>query len=626
MSEEVERDGKTYVHTCQIDDEQGTNQEVGLFREENRRVYKYEAGRDVMMYDFSLKEGDTFIYAYAADEPMNCKVLKQGWFDDGPKIEVSATLTSADTLDIKYRRLRTWTIGRDNGSGEYEEFVTWIECIGALNNMFDRPQTIGSMSCLAFVERNLFQSSYYLPVSFCNTNVYGCDLPTGAESHEQYEWRHDRLTYELEGNRLHVYGGVFTQSGPNNYAYFFERKTDDPSVHKIEFAIQEVAPLADRMALHATDFYVSGFDPTMNYFVIDNNGEEHPVINKAAQTAYRPLVEEGKVWKVGATGSGNPVQQIDYYYFDGDTIIDGKTCKQMMCQRYANPEHPDYDMISQLPSPLYVGAWYEENKKVYAYDTLSQQFMLMYDFSLGANDTLRINDCTYAIGPRQAGGIKGFKGVYRDVVLYDGKDKIYSPTWLEGIGSSDCPTVNVYPGYADPAHFLMACTVGDEVIFFNDEYEDGATPEASNARKRLDFTHTIKTKPKTPMRRVAENPLYGEYSNLLLGINLDPLIDAYLVRITGETGKVVYEKAINAGNIVGLNIDISSYAKGRYTVTIENNNEAFMGGFEAQTTGIEEVRNKKESAESRIYNLQGQRISSLQKGLNIVNGQKVYVK
>ena len=27
-----------------------------------------------------------------------------------------------------------------------------------------------------------------------------------------------------------------------------------------------------------------------------------------------------------------------------------------------------------------------------------------------------------------------------------------------------------------------------------------------------------------------------------------------------------------------------------------------------------------------IYNLQGQRISTLQKGLNIVNGRKVYVK
>ena len=53
---------------------------------------------------------------------------------------------------------------------------------------------------------------------------------------------------------------------------------------------------------------------------------------------------------------------------------------------------------------------------------------------------------------------------------------------------------------------------------------------------------------------------------------------------------------------------------------------AFTGEFEAQATGIEEVRCKKEEVRSDIFNLQGQRISSLQKGLNIVNGQKVFVK
>ena len=111
-----------------------------------------------------------------------------------------------------------------------------------------------------------------------------------------------------------------------------------------------------------------------------------------------------------------------------------------------------------------------------------------------------------------------------------------------------------------------------------------------------------------------------------LGINLNPLDDAYQVRITDESGKVVYEKTVNAGNIVGLNIDISAYAKGRYTVTVENSNESFTGEFEAQTTGIEAIKANKEDVRSYIYNLHGQRLSTLQKGLNIVNGQKIYVK
>ena len=89
---------------------------------------------------------------------------------------------------------------------------------------------------------------------------------------------------------------------------------------------------------------------------------------------------------------------------------------------------------------------------------------------------------------------------------------------------------------------------------------------------------------------------------------------------------MVYEKDINAGNIVGLNIDISKYPKGLYTVTVENSNESFTGEFKTQTTGMKEVRMKKEETRMSIYNLQGQRLNSLQKGLNIVNGQKVYVK
>ena len=126
--------------------------------------------------------------------------------------------------------------------------------------------------------------------------------------------------------------------------------------------------------------------------------------------------------------------------------------------------------------------------------------------------------------------------------------------------------------------------------------------------------------------RGAEQSLYGEYSDLQLSINLNPIADVYLVRITDEMDNTVYEKAVNANGIVGLSIDISTYAKGRYTVTVENSHETFTGEFETQTAGIEEVRKQRLEVKGHIYNLQGQRISSLRKGLNIVNGRKVYIK
>ena len=350
--------------------------------------------------------------------------------------------------------------------------------------------------------------------------------------------------------------------------------------------------------------------------------------------AYRPFVEEGKVWKVGDTYgiSDGTVKLVEYYYFDGDTIIDGKTFKQMMRQRYVSPDYPNYASIIQYPLLTKNGVWYEEDKKVYVYNLVSKQFMMMYDFSLDANETLLIDESPYVIGPKQTGELHGFKGVYRDIMWasLDGNNS-YCTTWLEGVGGIDGPTNNVYSvhgGETNYAQFLMSCTVGDEVIYLNDDYEDGATPEDMGAKKhRFDFTHTVKTQPRMPTKRVEEaQSLYGEYSNLRLGINLDPLDAVYQVRITNESGQVVYEKNINAGSIVALDIDISTYAEGRYTVTVENSHETFSGEFEMQTTGIEEVRNKHELVRGYIYNLQGQRISSLRKGLNIVNGKKIYVK
>ena len=345
---------------------------------------------------------------------------------------------------------------------------------------------------------------------------------------------------------------------------------------------------------------------------------------------YRPFVEEGKVWKVGNTQTilDNTVLVVDYYYFDGDTIIDGKTCKQMMCQRYVSPDFSN-DYWTSEPSLTKVGAWYEENQKVFFYDETRQSMRMMYDFSLAANDTLQfLTDWSspFIIGPKEKGGIEGgYKGVYRDIRMCGDEGQSYHDTfWLEGVGCIRGPISNpCNPILGDPKpEFLMSCIVGDEVIYLYDKVEDGATP-AEARKKRFDFTHTIKTKPKT--RTGEEQSLYGEYNDQQLGINLDPLDDAYLVSITDESGKAVYEKTINAGSIVGLSIDISAYAKGSYTVTVENSSESFTGEFETQATGIKEIRNNRDEKGIQIFNLQGQRLNTLQKGLNIVNGQKIYV-
>ena len=240
--------------------------------------------------------------------------------------------------------------------------------------------------------------------------------------------------------------------------------------------------------------------------------------------------------------------------------------------------------------------------------------------STAANSTLVELTIKDSFVQKMSGGITGFKGTYYELRRKDNK-KI--ERWLEGVGSESLPYINYPHSYIGVGGTLLSCRVGDEVIYYNNEEDDSFV---LGARKdRIDFTHTIKIKPKSRTAREAEaKSLYGEYNSQQLGINLNALDEAYQVSITDEAGKTVYEKTVNAGSIVGLNIDISAYAKGRYIVTVENSNESFTGQFETLTTGIEENVRIEKFKNGSIYNLQGQRINSLRKGLNIVNGRKVY--
>ena len=634
--------GKTYFRMYSKDGD--AVHDMGLFREEDRKVYYLEPNstNEILLFDYSLKVGDTY-ETYTYDEydekkKVTYKVLSVNDYTEGPKARLEVYDKESGNMITQSRYLRMWTVcSTDNGI-----YKTWIEGVGSLGGPLENlynDSPISTCSNLAYVSVNVESEGFivqFLPFSFYDmyNQVHGSGLSAAADQ-SSTDWD-EQFTFELEGNLLHVHGKTYLNCGCNHYAYFFEEQTEDPFVRKLHFQIQREGVEATCYSFAILDFYVPGFYPEINYTVVDEYGEEYPVFNKMA---YRPMIEDGKVWKVGsAIGiSDDIVKMVDYYYFDGDTIINGKTCKQMMFQRYVSPDYLDYDQSKQ-PSLDYVGAWYEEDKKVYLYYKGQQSMRMMYDFSLDANTSLLINNDLYLVGTRQTEGLEGFKGIYRDVMFCANEDQNTHITfWLEGVGGIMGPGVNAFnPILVDPQpQFLMSCTVGDEVIYLNDKYEDGATPTDAEAKKhRFDFTHTIKTKPRTRGEE-EEQSLYGEYNNLLLGINLNPLDDTYLVRITNESDQVVYEKTINAGSIVGLNIDISAFAKGRYTVTMENSSEVFTGEFETITTGIQELINEEEKKNfnsstlqffNSIYNLQGQRLNRLQKGLNIVNGRKVFVK
>ena len=362
------------------------------------------------------------------------------------------------------------------------------------------------------------------------------------------------------------------------------------------------------------------------------------VINNGRK--YDPFIAEQKTWKVGwfPTSEINETQMITTYYFDGDTIIGGQTAKRMLCDKVSS-----IDGEWRETKKEYVGTWYEQDRKVYCAFPDEEQFRLLYDFTPNVNEQITIYnqqagaEWLGVVSGMYLGGNYHFKGVTHFIKTPSGvsgtqQDKNWSTSWLEGVGGTGIPTDNI--GNETSEYCLMSCQVGDEVIYLNEALLDGcatAVPigESYAKKRRFDFTHTIKTQPKTPNRRGEETALYGEYNERLLDINLKMLNTAYMVRITNQkTSEVVYEKAVNAGSIVALDIDISAYPKGQYEITIVNSDEVFNGVIDTSATGIEEIIHNSQFImhNDAILNLQGQRIKTLQKGLNIVNGKKVWVK
>ena len=359
------------------------------------------------------------------------------------------------------------------------------------------------------------------------------------------------------------------------------------------------------------------------------------VINNGRE--YAPLIAEQKTWKVGwyPISQSQTPQMITTYYFEGDTIIGGQTAKRMLCDKVTSNNGEWLETKKE-----YVGAWYEQDRKVYCAFPDEDLFRLLYDFTLNVNEQITIYnhqagaEWLGVVSGMYLGGNNHFKGVTHFIktpvnVSEAQQDKSWTSSWLEGVGGTGIPTDNI--GNELSEYCLISCQVGDEVIYLNetllDSYmTDEPTGFSYGKKRRFDFNHTVKTQPKTPLRRGEETSLYGEYNTQLLDINLKMLNTAYMVRITNQnTGEVVYEKAVNAGSIVALDIDISAYPKGQYAITIENSYEVFNGVIDT-TTGIEDLTSTLSQGEGAIYNLQGLRMKQMQKGLNIVDGKKIYVK
>jgi hypothetical protein len=211
--------------------------------------------------------------------------------------------------------------------------------------------------------------------------------------------------------------------------------------------------------------------------------------------------------------------------------------------------------------------------------------------------------------------------------------------------------INSFDFDQSPYTELMSCTVGDEVLYYDSYFVfyPQSTPDPSEVKKNtIDFTHVVKTRPKSPRRGVVnetgdDEPLTGEYSLKELFVNFKPLAGPYVITICNDSGTEVYRKEVQTSNVIGLNTDISGYEKGEYTITVENDEEAYTAKLSIdEETAIQPLPLNpspvSEGEAGAMYDLSGRRIannssarqlvhsSTLPKGIYIKDGRKVVVK
>jgi len=625
-NDEVVKNGKSYLPLYYEDDDRLSFQPIiaGLFREEDKKVYRYDedAQTETLLYDFSLKVGDTFTYQPDEWGPKKYKVIKE------------------DTIIVNGHHLRELTI-KDNTL--YAVPFTLTECIGCLRNPLEAFKNGYNTSYhLAYVQ---FADETFLPFSITD----GIDGWRGQQLVHDEEEKDDGEPEELycelvmnpqSGTWLHVQGNIHVQCGPNNYIYCKIQNTEKPFTLSLE--VEEAQPLADCVGLYHVDQYFDVYSSDYEY--VEFNGKRYPIANHIGD--YSPFIAENKVWKVGwFPDGGNVAKRLANYYFDGDTIMGGQTAKRLMCEWQAAPDYVFEDGSQTYTE--YVAALYETGRRVYFALPGQTEYKVLYDFGADVGSSFVIGDGTgledtIKCTVMNKGIMDGYyyKGNYVEVNLEGTDDVSEGHTWLEGVGCTPTPLNNhemELPTCKCDYIDLMSCVVGDEVIYQNEDSTkiDGLIPTDADdeAKRRIDFTHVVKIQPKYPRflaPKQSEEQIKGEYSLKQLVVNLGLLSDTYDVSITASSGKVVYQKEIKADKVIALNIDISTLTGTNYTLTLENDKESFTGLFypsiinDIETSSKNDVQSKNE-----VYDLTGRRVSTssmLQKGIYIQNGHKLLMK
>ena len=587
-----------------------------LIRQEAGKTFRYDEVKscEEVLIDMTLEEGDVFVRP------------------NGEQLMVERTETDAEGIKIIHLR------GNDSDTED-----TWRSDIGSVKSGILQVDDIEGIIINCYQDNFTWvhdsgRTKYHYPevnnddlkqVSYC-TEWIGSNINTDID-------------FSFVDDSLHI-KGIYCIGGGSSSMQIIQCIIDGNNIYIDISTNENYAPKYGHWGVdqYYYDLKIPGFKPGIYslYNLMLFGGKGIQAI--CGDVDYRPFVEEGKVWKVGEINVANPVYEtscLHYYYFDGDTIIGSVKCKKMMCHDVANERYPLSD--GTLEATCYVGAMYEQQKKVYIFKPDEKEPLLLYDFGLEPDETEYVAAGGYSSDVCEIKGTSkeyvnnaNYKGNYLAWTVFDSYREEWDENalhgWMEGVGYTVEPIYNGVTEIISPRIIkLMSCTVGDEVIYYNPDIIDGVNPPDDETKKRIDFTHIQKPRPKAPnqVAKASGEQVCGEYTMRLLDLGLGTLSENYHVTITDDSDDVVYDKIVRAADVLALNIDISEWTAPSYTITVENDDESYVGTFTpAPLTAVPSVATSK-AASPIYYDLSGRRVVGTPKaGLYIVDGKKVLYK
>lgn len=249
-----------------------------FFREEEGRVYMYYNGKEELLYDFTLNEGDEIELHHISRRHL-------GEYQKKLKVD------KVDYVDVNGKSLKTLNLsGIEGFLADLFEWVerpfkvTWMEGVGDILDPISDPRDkhILSANC-EFMPYVLTASHYFIPFSInaAEYHVHAQQLKLGKNVEADIpveNWGKNDLHYEfVDDGTLHISGLMWASSSPNQYMYCYVKPNGINFWSVKDFVVTtkvvEVEPYDSHVGAYYVDLYFDNFlRRGRNYYITDNNG------------------------------------------------------------------------------------------------------------------------------------------------------------------------------------------------------------------------------------------------------------------------------------------------------------------------------------------------------------------